>query len=343
MTKLFYVYMIKNKINGKVYIGKTSGDYNRRWKAHIKKAFDDRVGQVKYKIHSAIAKHGLENFSFKILKTFNTEDEAYQAEIETIIEYDSIKNGYNSTPGGSGGTQTLKSNRKFTKKEIENIFKLFLKEKKFANVGKILNISKSLAGDIIKRRFYTDIKIENSILNECSKILLSKKRVKANFLNKEDIINDYVNNHLSYRQICKKYNTSTFIVSKILKCNIDTSIVENNRCKELDISFVSEVINLYINTNMIAKDLAVKFNVSVHVINDILCGKTSYNYKFSKSEKEKFEKIKKIKSGLKVADDIRLKIIKDLRSGIKGGEVAKKYNISQSLVSYIKTKFIKNK
>jgi group I intron endonuclease len=60
----FCCYIIANKINGKVYIGKTSSDTSRRWKDHTRLACDPN--HKKQAIHFAMAKYGVENFDFQV-------------------------------------------------------------------------------------------------------------------------------------------------------------------------------------------------------------------------------------------------------------------------------------
>src|ERR1700686_1957334 len=93
----FYVYCFTNKINGKVYIGKTK-DTKKRYNKH-KKA----PGDCPY-FHKAIKKYGIDNFEFVIIGECLTEDEALKMEIRNIVQYKSNirEYGYNLTNGGDG-------------------------------------------------------------------------------------------------------------------------------------------------------------------------------------------------------------------------------------------------
>lgn len=95
-----YIYLIKNKINDKVYIGKTTRSYQRRWYEHIYKAYND---QKLYAINQAIKKYGEENFDFSILEKCSDE-ELNKKEKEYIELYHSYIQdfGYNLTFGGDG-------------------------------------------------------------------------------------------------------------------------------------------------------------------------------------------------------------------------------------------------
>lgn len=94
----FYVYEIKNLINGKCYIGKT---YNPsgRWLDHQHEAMRNN----NCCLYNGMRKHGIENFTFTILEEFNTEIESLKAENLTIVSRNTLTpNGYNATLGGGG-------------------------------------------------------------------------------------------------------------------------------------------------------------------------------------------------------------------------------------------------
>lgn len=330
MSNNFYVYTIRNILNNKIYVGKTSGDYTMRWMSHYKTGISKNKNTKKYNIHKAIEKYGIENFEFKIIKSFKKEEEAYQFEIKSIISYNSIKNGYNISEGGL----SMPQHKKISNDKIIEIFYKFIDYKSFSKVAKEFKLDRNIIRKIIKRITYNNIAINESILNKCNDILIKKKRLKINEINVNDVINDYIVNN-SIRYICNKYNISSAMAYKIFKeNNLDQSIIDKNKCSPLNINFVSKIIKEYINTNLTAKELAIENNVSVHVINDILCGKTSYEYNFSSEEKERFELIKKKKMGLKITDDIKEKLLQDIKNKIKTKEICKRYNISSSLVSF---------
>ena len=94
------IYIHKNKINGKCYVGQTTQKPKHRW----------GINGVKYKdspkFYRAIEKYGWNNFDHIVLPTiYHTQDELNQAEIEIIQDMDSIKNGYNISLGGQIGVK----------------------------------------------------------------------------------------------------------------------------------------------------------------------------------------------------------------------------------------------
>ena len=96
------IYIIKNNVNGKIYIGK-SIDIEKRWKEHIRHSKDE-YSKSKPAIHRAINKYGKDSFSFSVLEECSIE-QLNEREKYYIKKYNSNdKNtGYNFTEGGDGG------------------------------------------------------------------------------------------------------------------------------------------------------------------------------------------------------------------------------------------------
>jgi len=93
------VYCITNTINGKKYIGMTGRTLEERWKSHCSCA---RNGST-FRFHSAIRKYGEEAFTKEILFHDLNIKECRTIEEETILEHNTMKQGYNAKPGGCGG------------------------------------------------------------------------------------------------------------------------------------------------------------------------------------------------------------------------------------------------
>lgn len=88
--KYNYVYQITNLLDGKIYIGK-----------HSTNNLDDGYMGSGGKIKRAQKRDGLENFSKKILKFFNSVDDALAYEAE-LVNKDFVKrlDTYNTSVGG---------------------------------------------------------------------------------------------------------------------------------------------------------------------------------------------------------------------------------------------------
>ena len=89
-----YIYLIKNQINGKIYIGQhITDDLN-----------DGYMGSGKL-LRRAFQKHGIENFTKEYLAFCDSKEMLNQLEKFYIRKYHSqdINIGYNMTSGGDGG------------------------------------------------------------------------------------------------------------------------------------------------------------------------------------------------------------------------------------------------
>jgi len=97
------IYLIKNKKNGKQYIGFTSCSIDKRIAEHRSNA---KRGSM-YNLHQAIRKHGWE--AFEVQEIYMSKDENHTKNIMEpyfIKEYQTYGKGYNMTPGGDGGPCT---------------------------------------------------------------------------------------------------------------------------------------------------------------------------------------------------------------------------------------------
>lgn len=93
--KKYCIYMHRNIINGKVYIGQTCQDPFYRWGKN-----GSNYSRQK-KFYNAILQYGWDCFEHIILYTDLTAIQADSFEKALIKKYNSIKNGYNLREGGS--------------------------------------------------------------------------------------------------------------------------------------------------------------------------------------------------------------------------------------------------
>jgi group I intron endonuclease len=102
MTAL--VYMATNRVNGKRYIGVTSGRLCSRRAGHIHQALK-KEGKCR-KFHAAIRKYGPEAFEWAVLIRAGSFAEALTEEIRLIAE---LRPEYNLTAGGEGTNGIVRS------------------------------------------------------------------------------------------------------------------------------------------------------------------------------------------------------------------------------------------
>lgn len=149
--KSFIIYLHKNILNDKVYIGQTSKSLKERWReegsGYLRKT---KKGFSQPKFAAAILKYGWNNFEHRILAIVFNEQLADRLEKAFIKKYDSVKNGYNLSSGGN----LTHSHSKETKEKIAN-----------SNKGK------KMSEDAIQKRIE---KIKGRQLSEVTKKKISK-------------------------------------------------------------------------------------------------------------------------------------------------------------------------
>lgn len=88
-----WIYLIKNKINSKCYIGQTrQKKVETRWKSY-------KYYHTGY-IGNAIQKYGIDNFEFSVLHELPNEKLDDMEKLEILERKTRIPNGYNIQPGG---------------------------------------------------------------------------------------------------------------------------------------------------------------------------------------------------------------------------------------------------
>lgn len=115
----FIVYKHTSPSN-KVYIGITSQDPQRRWRA------DGSGYRQNEKFFNAIKKYGWDNFKHEILFEGLDEKEALKLEKELIQKYNSFSEGYNKSLGGDYGGYTNE-----VKQKIGNSVKALWKQESY--------------------------------------------------------------------------------------------------------------------------------------------------------------------------------------------------------------------
>lgn len=93
------IYIIKNVVNSKVYIGQ-SVDILTRWYQHRSAATNEKHPEHNNKIHTAIREIGKDKFYLEILEECSRNDLS-EKEKYWINFYNSFYEGYNCTKGGS--------------------------------------------------------------------------------------------------------------------------------------------------------------------------------------------------------------------------------------------------
>ena len=172
-----FIYVIRNTINSKIYIGQTKVSVEQRWKEHLRHAqYGDQV------INKAMKKYGIDKFYIETIETC-TLDVLDDREIYYINLYDSTNKskGYNVSIGGNtprfkrkvldiSELIDLYVNKQYTLQEIANKFKVS---------RYIINSELTNAGIFIRDRHES-----SSRFNKISKEMLEEYLQKGKSLRK---------------------------------------------------------------------------------------------------------------------------------------------------------------
>ena len=171
-----FIYIIKNTVNSKVYIGQTRTSVEQRWKEHLIHAqYDAQV------INRAMKKYGVDKFYIETLEICNLNILDYR-EMYYIDLYDSTNKskGYNVSIGGNTPRFKRKSlsisdlvdlyvNKKFTLEEIAS---------KFDVSRYIICTELKNAGIIIRDRHESNTKFNNVPKNVLKEYLKEGKTLR---------------------------------------------------------------------------------------------------------------------------------------------------------------------
>lgn len=206
------IYIIKNKINNKVYIGQ-SKNINKRIKEHIN-ALKNGVHQNKH-LQFAFDKYGINNFDIDILESCS-EDNLNEREIYYINFYNSTSRncGYNIESGGNASPVSEETKRKLmfkkSNRDIEDI--ISIKQELYAGVPRSIirkkyNISKGNLDAIAQLSNY------KMVAEELNEGIIHKKKKDNDSRNA--MIFQMLEQGLSNKHISDLLQVSISIVEKV--------------------------------------------------------------------------------------------------------------------------------
>lgn len=130
----FLVYRITNKINGKIYIGRTTGRLSARFNSHKSHSRIDNLRHKCTYLYNAMRKYGVENFFIELIEECSSFQEMKQKESYHIKNFNSCnpKIGYNLKYNTSDGVEFVSES---TLKRMSNASHITAFNKANKNVG----------------------------------------------------------------------------------------------------------------------------------------------------------------------------------------------------------------
>ena len=100
-----YLYVITNTINNRLYVG-VSKNPKQRWKSHVQLS-QKKSGAWSTFLSNAMKKHGHENFTMNVLRSYENQEKAYRVEkkLTVFLKHRGVKL-YNIIIGGAGHRHT---------------------------------------------------------------------------------------------------------------------------------------------------------------------------------------------------------------------------------------------
>ena len=126
-----WIYIVKNKVNGKMYVGQTI-DYNRRKYEHLERWNEERCALLR----KAYNKYGIDNFEMFPVLTFRAVNKKVCSHILNLMEkfyvqkYNTYNNGYNCTIGGAGISRCKISDEERKARSLRGKGRIFSEETK---------------------------------------------------------------------------------------------------------------------------------------------------------------------------------------------------------------------
>lgn len=226
------IYIIRNTVNQKVYIGQTTMTVRERFMSHMKPSTSKT--KRNYKLYNAVLKYGRDKFFVETLEENIPLSEINEKEIYYIQKYNSFFDGYNSTKGGDGrifnyldndSEVLLLAKSGTTAKEIANIYHVneFTVLRTLHRLGfyyhqvdekQILSLSKKgLKNSEIAKIVGVHVQTVSRVLNRNS------ARKYRNHIQEDlipDIVSDY-KNQVPISEICEKHKISKTTFYRIKK------------------------------------------------------------------------------------------------------------------------------
>jgi group I intron endonuclease len=111
-----HIYKFTHIETGRVYVGQTTQDPNRRRLEHIA---DSRYTTREYHFHNALRKYGIDAFTFEVIDNTSSLEELNLLEEQYIEQFDSINNGFNIRQAGGNKLHSEESKQRMREAQIQ--------------------------------------------------------------------------------------------------------------------------------------------------------------------------------------------------------------------------------
>lgn len=119
--KLSGVYMIKNCINNKVYIGSTKNSFKRRYQEHVRRLKTNKHHNIH--LTRSVNTYGIENFEFSIIEILDKSSINIRNREKFFIDkFKSVSDGYNHSNNTTSPPLTKETKEKIRKK-LKELYK----------------------------------------------------------------------------------------------------------------------------------------------------------------------------------------------------------------------------
>lgn len=329
------IYIIKNSVNDKVYIGQAKNTLER-WMSHIYNArYENKAGKEKPQqaIHRAMMKYGIDKFHYEIL---DYQVENYdEREIYWIKHFNSIApNGYNMAPGGNGtGCGSEHASAIFKDKAVllKCISEISSSKKTFVNIARKYGCSPEVIHAVNTGERYR--------LDGMSYPLRDTKRRYSDEMVKQIRYSLKYEVDLTLKDIAKKYHVDASQVSEINTGKIyfvmsDTYPLRKKRKTDIPENIVDAVIIDIIKSDLSLSEIAAKHNLSRTIITGINRGtyhkRPGLNYPIRSDKDQRNKSLKKFLD----IEEVR-NICELLRGELSIQKIAEQYSVSPATIRNI--------
>jgi len=250
---MYYLYLIYNCKNGKLYVGYTQNP-KQRWLRH--KSTSRGKLKNRYAIHWALAKYGVDNFIFKVVESVVGQDCAKNREMEWIRILKEYKYQlYNETDGGEGclGLPWTPEHKEYMSKLMSGAGNPMCGVQLFGEANG--NFGKEMKPHVKEKLLNIRRKLTDEQISEIRTLFETGKYTQT--------------------QLSKQFGVSLTQIHRIVRDKSwgnkkhDSIITKKNLTKE----DVIEIRFMYASGNYTQKEIAIKYNCSVTHINRIINGK----------------------------------------------------------------------